>query len=58
MSRRRSSEREEMVVAVVVVGRWRGRWGWWRGWWCWGFGKQDLVSQEKWRELQLSDISK
>lgn len=61
-SRRRSSGREEMVggwwenaVEVMVVeGRWRWGWWWW-WWWCCGFGKQDLVSHEKWRELQFSD---
>lgn len=39
-----------MVVVVVVVGV-----GWWGGG-CWGLGKQDFISHEKCRELQLSDI--
>ena len=67
-SSKRSSGREETVV-VAVAAHWSPRmWGWGWGWvwvWVWewakdlvscGLGKQDFMSHEKWRELQLSDI--
>ena len=56
-SKRRSSEREERVVVgmeMVIIGF--GERGLEVG--SCGFGKQDFISHEKWRELQLSGMKR
>lgn len=55
-SRRTSSGREEIVVvdaAAVAVAVAESGEGWWG---CWGLAKQDFMSHEKCRELQVSDV--
>jgi hypothetical protein len=52
-SSKRSSGREE----TVVVAHWSPRmWAWDKDLVSFGLGKQDFMSHEKWRELQLSDM--